>query len=111
MSNSGEGCPQVFVESLSALKDHYAILLSMPEFIINQRSIRHGIAWALLLALTVALVPTIMDWYNNPGGVFRGTEGTNWGVVLETTWTWFWPLFLIAVPITVLFWAWRDKPR
>lgn len=80
---------------------------------IQQRSLQHGIAWALLIAFAVALVPTLIDWHNNPGGVFRGPDGTHWGAVFETVWTWFWPVFLVLVPITVSIHAWlaHRKPE
>ncbi len=73
---------------------------------LTQQSLRAGIGWALLLALLVALVPTFLDWRNNPGGVFRGQGGTHWGAVMETMWTWYWPLFLLIVPITTLIHGW-----
>jgi len=73
---------------------------------IEERSIRTGLAWALFFAFAVALVPTFLDWRLNPGGLFHGADGTSWAVVLETAWTWFWPVFLGVVPITVLAHAW-----
>jgi uncharacterized membrane protein len=78
---------------------------------IQQKSLRHGIAWALLVALIGSIVPTFIDWRLNPGGIFRGSEGTNWGVVVETIWTWFWPLFLVIVPIAVLLYAWLEHRK
>ena len=75
---------------------------------ITQKSLTSGLAWALLLALIGAAVPTFLDWQANPAGVFRGEDGTNWGAVIETIWTWYWPLFLLIVPITVLIHAWRS---
>lgn len=78
---------------------------------IDQKSLRFGIALALVIALIAAIVPTVIDWYNNPGGVFRGSEGTRWGAVIETVWTWFWPIFLLVVPMTVLIHAWLSRRR
>jgi hypothetical protein len=80
---------------------------------VEVRSIRVGMAWALIIALGVAIVPTFMDWRLNPGGLFHGGIGTHWGVVLETAWTWFWPVFLGVVPLTVLVHAWvvHEKKR
>lgn len=38
----------------------------------------------------------IWDWIENPGGVFRGQDGTSWPIVLETGLSWFIPTFLIV---------------
>ena len=73
---------------------------------VGERSVRFGLAAALIIALAVAIVPTFMDWRLNPGGLFQGANGTHWGVVFETAWSWFWPVFLGIVPITVLLHAW-----
>lgn len=73
---------------------------------VSQKSLRFGIVAALLIALAVAVVPAFIDWRLNPGGVFRGAEGTHWGAVFETVWTWFWPVFLVVVPVMVVIHAW-----
>lgn len=45
--------------------------------------------------LTAALF-AIRDWIENPGGIFRGPDGTSWSIVLETGLSWFIPTFLIV---------------
>ena len=39
---------------------------------------------------------TIWDWIENPRGIFRGSDGTSWLIVLETGLSWFLPTFLIV---------------
>lgn len=55
-----------------------------------------------VLAVLAAAIPTYIDWQANPGGVFQGPDGTHWPAVLETAWTWFWPIFLVALLVTVI---------
>ncbi len=66
----------------------------------NTRPVFGALAGALISAL-VALVPTVMDWYENPGGIFRGESGTHWVFVAETWWSWAWPLALLTVPLAL----------
>ena len=51
-----------------------------------------------LLAGTMALI----DWLENPGGIFHGPDGTRWDFVLETAWSWFLPGLLVAMPLVLL---------
>ena len=51
-----------------------------------------GALIGLAAGLVVAGVMTYLDWRLNPGGIFHGTAGTNWPVLLETVWTWFLPV-------------------
>ena len=65
-----------------------------------------GLLVAIGIAFLVALIPTTIDWYGNPGQIFRDQTGTQWGVVVETWFSWFWPLALvlslIVVPVFVM---------
>ncbi|MEJ8569297.1 hypothetical protein [Elongatibacter sediminis] len=65
-----------------------------------------GVLIGFLLAFLVAAVPTILDWSANPAGIFRGGAGTNWAVVFETFFSWFWPLFLFFAPVAIVFLVW-----
>ena len=68
---------------------------------------RHA-AWVEALALgtafglIVAAIATWRDWRGNPGGIFHGADGTDWSVVAETGWTWFWPVALLAAALAAL---------
>lgn len=53
------------------------------------------------IALLLASVPTAMDWYTNPAGLFRGASGTRWDIVLDTFLSWLWPLILVCAPLSV----------
>ena len=55
-------------------------------------ALKHG---SVVGTLTAALF-AIWDWVENPGGIFRGPEGTSWSIVLETGLSWLIPAFLIV---------------
>ncbi len=59
-------------------------------------------AWGLLAALLLAAIPSGMDWYSNPSGIFRSKLDTNWTILLETLWSWLWPIALLTVPLAVV---------
>ena len=71
-------------------------------------------AIAALLAGLIAAVPmTIADWRLNPSGIFRTEHGTNWTIVAETAFSWFWPVALVVLVVTVIVHSWipRDRPE
>ena len=71
-----------------------------------------AILMGLLLAALIASTATFIDWYGNPGGVFRSANGTNWTAVLETFASWFWPFALLSLPVaSVCYIAVRRGPR
>ena len=66
-----------------------------------------GLAAAAAVALVVTIVVTVWEWLENPGGIFRGEAGTNWGFVYDTAISWFVPTFLaVAVVASALHLAW-----
>ena len=73
------------------------------------KSVVVGLAYAILVGLLVSALPTYLDWRRNPGGVFQGSSGTNWDVVFETLFSWFWPTVLVAAPIAIVIHAWRAQ--
>lgn len=60
-----------------------------------------GAALGGLAGLVTASVMTLLDWRLNPGGVFRGPEGTDWSVVVETAVSWLWPVALLVAAVAV----------
>lgn len=66
-----------------------------------------GACTGLLVAALIAALPAAIDWYHNPGGIFRAGAGTQWVIVFETWWSWFWPAALVLVPLTLTFYVWR----
>lgn len=54
-------------------------------------AVRFGIVFAIVGALLLAGLFTVIDWYGNPGGIFRGDAGTNWQFVYDTWISWFLP--------------------
>jgi len=70
-----------------------------------------GLIFGFLLALLVSAVPTFLDWRANPSGIFHDSAGTNLAVVLETFFSWLWPLFLVFAPVSIAVIAWISSPR
>ncbi len=77
-------------------------------------ALRSGAAWGVLTGAAVSTVATALDGLANPAGLFHGPAGTNWPVVLETAWSWFWPVALAVAPVVAVLRALflgRKRPR
>jgi len=58
---------------------------------------------AALVAVAVAGFVTVLEWRENPGGIFRDSSGTAWSFVGDTFWSWWWPTFLhIAIILGIV---------
>ena len=55
-----------------------------------------AVAAGTCLGSTVAAVMTYLDWRMNPGGIFVSAGQTDWAIVRETAFSWFWPVAAIA---------------
>ncbi len=75
------------------------------------KSVYVGTCAGILVALLVAILPTAIHWYDNPGGIFRAETGTNWPIVFETWFSWFWPVAILSVPVALLVHAWVSNRR
>ena len=61
-------------------------------------------------AATVVIV--VWEWLENPGGIFRNADGTNWEFVLETAASWLVPTFVYVTALAAaLHWAWSRWQR
>ena len=61
------------------------------------------------LAILVALYFASYSWLENPGGIFRGEDGTNWPFVWDTWISWFLPTLVGLMPPAFLAhigWQW-----
>ncbi len=67
--------------------------------------------FGLLAGLLVAIPMTVLDWRQNPSGIFHDETGTRWNIVAETAISWFWPVAVLAFAITVLLHAWLTRRR
>ena len=66
------------------------------------KTARFGALTGACVAALLSVVMTAWDWLENPGGIFRGTDGTRWGFVFETLLSWLVPAFLAAALIAAL---------
>jgi len=72
------------------------------------RSLFVGLLAGAAVAVSVTLVATVWDWWENPAGLFRNADGTRWDIVAETAWSWLVPAFVYAATLSaVLHAAWR----
>ncbi len=61
------------------------------------------------LAIVVALYFASYSWFENPAGIFRSEEGTNWTFVWDTWISWFLPTLIGLMPPAFLAhigWQW-----
>lgn len=61
-----------------------------------------GIGSGIAVGVIVAAVMTFIDWRLNPGGIFHAEGHTNWAIVRETAFSWFWPVTAIVTAATLL---------
>lgn len=47
-----------------------------------------------IVAVLLTAVITIWEWIENPGGIYRGEQGTDWRIVYETAISWLAPAFV-----------------
>lgn len=72
-----------------------------------------GARSGLVAGVIVSALMTYPDWRLNPGGIFRDANGTDWAVVGQTAWSWFWPVALLSTAlVTTVTWLWlRHKEK
>lgn len=56
-----------------------------------------GLLFGAAVAFSVTLIICVWEWVENPGGIFRGDDGTNWSFVFDTAISWLIPTFFYAV--------------
>ena len=67
-------------------------------------SVRNLALLAVVAGAGVAAAMTFKDWQQNPAGLFHDQGVTNWPVVFETAFSWFFPsaIVLFAVGFLVM---------
>ena len=68
----------------------------------HARSWNFGAVVGLVAGLVVGVSMAVSDWRLNPSGIFHNEQGTNWTIVAETVFSWFWPVALLALVTTVV---------
>jgi hypothetical protein len=73
------------------------------------KSMRFGATLGVLVAALTSVAMSAWDWLENPGGIFRGADGTHWAFVFETLASWFLPTLIYVAVIAslchlVVFW-------
>lgn len=61
-----------------------------------------SLSFGAAVALIVTVVICVREWIENPGGIFRGDDGTNWSFVFDTATSWLVPTFFYAVVFALL---------
>ncbi|MBK1879560.1 hypothetical protein [Pelagicoccus mobilis] len=56
---------------------------------------------SVLICLILSIWVTFYEWKEDPAGIFRGENGTNWNFVFDTFNSWFWPSLISVAPIAV----------
>ena len=67
----------------------------------SRRALLIAVAFSLVFAAAVGGGFAAYDWRLNPGGIFRGPDGTNWRFMYETAISWFVPMLLSTLPVSV----------
>ncbi|WP_339723189.1 hypothetical protein [uncultured Paraglaciecola sp.] len=63
---------------------------------------RSSVIVSVLACFGVSITVTILEWIENPNSIFHSASGTNWSFVTDTFLSWFWPLLMVALPISVV---------
>jgi hypothetical protein len=79
--------------------------------LMSARSWYFGAVFGLITGLLVAIPVTIADWRLNPSGIFHDEQGTDWAVVTETAFSWFWPVAVVVLVVTVIMHSWVSRFR
>ena len=62
----------------------------------HTRSLKVGALAGLGAGVLAAVVMSFVDWRRNPSGLFHDEHVTNWPIVAETAFSWFWPVALLV---------------
>ncbi len=65
-------------------------------------SLIFGILSAFIIGVLVGAIATLIDWRENPSGIFHDDTGTHWNFVFDTFHSWFWPTCFFTCPIITL---------
>ena len=66
------------------------------------KSLHIALPAGLLTGLLIAGGVTLVEWWQNPGGIFQTQAGTQWHIVWQTWSSWFFP---VALTVLVLVWG------
>ena len=69
---------------------------------IRIKSVYAGVVIGVVVAFFAAALPTAMDWYSNPDGIFRSGSASNWPIVFQTWFSWFWPVAVVSIPTAII---------
>ena len=67
-----------------------------------------GILTGAAVATAITVIVTVWEWLENPGGIFRDANGTNWHFIYDTAVSWFVPVFgwvAIGAALAHLLWT------
>ncbi len=65
-----------------------------PRFqVVKDNFIVFGVTVGACVAVLVTLVVCVWEWIENPNGIFRNADGTNWQFMFDTAVSWIVPTF------------------
>ena len=67
----------------------------------SRRALLNAVVVSSTIAILVGAGFAAYDWWLNPGGIFRGPDGTNWRFMYETAVSWFVPVLITVLPVAV----------
>ena len=68
----------------------------------KRRDVLISLAAGLGLGIATGAWFAYLDWRLNPGGIFRGSDGTHWSFVFDTALSWLVPVFLSTFALALV---------
>ena len=56
----------------------------------------------LIIAIVLSTIVTAVEWWQNPGSIYRTDAGTDWRIVQETWTSWFLPTLITVVAVALV---------
>jgi len=66
------------------------------------KTFRFASLFAICISGLVASLMALWNWIENPGSIYHDSSGTNWSFIWDTFFSWFWPLLLLLLPVSLL---------
>lgn len=67
-----------------------------------ERFLLFGMVAGAIVSAVITLIVVLWEWLENPGGIFRNDQGTNWQFMFDTTISWFVPVFFCTAIVALI---------